>query len=167
MNKLNIILIIITISLSTSCKSKKEATSIENKNAVNQTEEMSAHTQKDQVLETKKVALDEAKTVDLKADNKQEIIYSMVVSFFSRGSGIDFKIAREFDNYIKKFEAEHSENFVYEIVTWGREGEVDYCIQFPKLNKEMARIFVDGSNEILSKTELVHSKLDAECKRKR
>ncbi len=166
MNKLVIILTTLTVVATSSCKSKKEAT-IENKVVTAEVEANTADSNKSEPLEVKKIIIEDAKSADLNIDKKNDNIYSMVVSFFSRGSGIDFKIAREFDSYIKKFEADNSDNFIYEIVTWGREGEVDYCIQFPSLNKEKAKTFVNNCNEILSRTEMAHIKLDAECKRKR
>ncbi len=122
----------------------------------------------------KVVKIDEPKAIVI-SDLKHEVqpnsetpeLYSLIVSFYSIGAGIDVTIAREFDFYIRDFQEQHGDYFFSERVTWGREGEVDYCIQFPTLNKEKAREFMSKATEITAKSKMVHMNENAECKRRR
>ena len=93
--------------------------------------------------------------------------YSLVVSFYSIGSGIDRPIAQEFDYLVKDFQEQFGEDFIAERVSWGREGEVDYCIQLGKLKPTASASFKSRADIILSKTERVHSKENAPCIRRR
>jgi hypothetical protein len=94
-------------------------------------------------------------------------LYSLVVSFYSIGAGIDAPIAQEFDYYVRDFQEQHADYFYAERVPWGREGEIDYCIQYPTLNKEKAQEFIRKTNEIISKSKMVHMTENGECKRRR
>lgn len=93
--------------------------------------------------------------------------YSMVVSFYSIGSGIDRPVAQEFDYLVKDFQEQFGEDFIAERVGWGREGEIDYCIQLDKLKLAAKDTFKNRANAILKKTERVHSKENAPCIRRR
>ena len=93
--------------------------------------------------------------------------YSLVVSFYSIGSGIDRPVAQEFDYLVKDFQEQFGEDFIAERVSWGREGEVDYCIQLDKLKSTSKESFKSRAESILKKTERVHSKENAPCIRRR
>jgi hypothetical protein len=93
--------------------------------------------------------------------------YSLVVSFYSIGSGIDRPVAQEFDYLVKDFQEQFGEDFIAERVSWGREGEVDYCIQLGKLKPTASASFKSRADIILRKTERVHSKENAPCIRRR
>jgi hypothetical protein len=93
--------------------------------------------------------------------------YSLVVSFYSIGSGIDRPVAQEFDYLVKDFQEQFGEDFYSERVSWGREGEVDYCIQLDKLKSASKESFKSRAESILKKTERVHSKENAPCIRRR
>jgi len=122
----------------------------------------------------KVIKVEEPKAINIDTinqDDKTKLttpeLYSLVVSFYSIGAGIDAPIAREFDFYVRDFQEQHADYFYAERVPWGREGEVDYCIQFPTLGKEKARDFMDTVNEIIAKSNMVHINENAECKRRR
>ena len=93
--------------------------------------------------------------------------YSLVVSFYSIGSGIDRPVALEFDYLVKDFQEQFGDDFSAERVSWGREGEVDYCIQLYKLKSASRDSFKSRAESILKKTERVHSKENAPCIRRR
>ena len=99
--------------------------------------------------------------------NQETEIYSLVVSFYSIGSGIDRSVAQEFDYLIKDFQEQFGENFVSERVSWGREGEIDYCIQLGKLKTASLDSFKSRAEIILKKTDRVHTKENAPCIRRR
>jgi len=99
--------------------------------------------------------------------NPETEIYSLVVSFYSIGAGIDRSVAQEFDYLIKDFQEQFGENFISERVSWGREGEVDYCIQLGKLKTASLDSFKSRADLILKKTDRVHTKENAPCIRRR
>jgi hypothetical protein len=93
--------------------------------------------------------------------------YSLLVSFFSIGSGIDFKIAQEYDRYIKQFELENEGKILVERIPWGREGELDYCIRFAGLSPEKQQSLIDRTKDIASQSKWVNVSTDSPCRRKR
>ncbi len=100
-------------------------------------------------------------------ENSQTENYSLVVSFYSIGSGIDGPVALEFDYLVKDFQEQFGDDFSAERVSWGREGEIDYCIQLGKLKTTLRDSFKSRAEIILKKTERVHSKENAPCIRRR
>lgn len=100
-------------------------------------------------------------------ENPETEIYSLVVSFYSIGAGIDRAVAQEFDYLVKDFQEQFGEDFSAERVSWGREGEVDYCIQLDKLKTVSLDSFKSRAEIILKKTDRVHSKENAPCIRRR
>lgn len=118
------------------------------------------------VEEPSAVNIAEIKEED-KLKSKASELYSLVVSFYSIGAGIDAKTATEFDYYIRDFQEQHGDYFYAERVPWGREGEIDYCIQFPTLKKEKAEEFLTKAKEITSKSKMVHFNENTDCKRRR
>lgn len=96
-----------------------------------------------------------------------EVNYSMVVSFFSIGSGIDRPVALAFNELVRTYQENYGTQFTAEKVGWGREGEVDYCIQLDKMKKADAEEFKKKASEILKKSEHVHTSENAPCLRRR
>ena len=77
------------------------------------------------------------------------------VSFFSRGSGIDLKNRGEYDNYLGSFQKTNHFTLVYEQKKWGREGEIDYCIDLPSIPKNKVEKFISESKRLLNQSQLV------------
>lgn len=177
MKNITSFIILLTLCISSpACKSKKSASNLpENNLAVKEvkeyeeeviaTDEKPVLVEPEIELESVKIIKEEPKVIS--SEESKEELFSMVVSFFSRGAGIDFMVAREYESLVKKYETAHPEKFTAERVGWGREGELDYCIQFGDLNKNIAREFVNQSRVITDKTDLVHVKMDSECRRRR
>jgi hypothetical protein len=115
----------------------------------------------------KKEEIKSEETTTKQNENPQPEKYSLVVSFYSIGSGIDIPVAKEFDTLVKEFQGEFGENFSAERVSWGREGEVDYCIQLNRLKTASRDSFESRAETILKKSERVHSKENAPCIRRR
>jgi hypothetical protein len=99
--------------------------------------------------------------------NQGEVNYSMVVSFFSIGSGIDRPVANAFNELVRTYQEKYGNQFTAEKAGWGREGEVDFCIQLDKMKKIDAEEFKKKAAEILKKSEHVHSSENAPCSRRR
>lgn len=88
---------------------------------------------------------------------------NLVVSFYSKGSGIDYELANQFDDMLNK--KMNQDQLVFSKKGWGREGETDFCINvnssFSK--KEKAELITEIKLYV-SKSTLVHLKEDAECR---
>ncbi len=87
------------------------------------------------------------------------------VSFFSKGSGIDLKKRGDFDLYLKEFEKRERLSLEVEQIKWGREGEVDYCIELKPLSKNKRKRFIAGTNLLLGNAALVHVSQTDACKK--
>lgn len=53
----------------------------------------------------------------------------VVISFHSRGSGINSAAREKLDEFVENYEAETGVKLAQDNVHWGREGEVDYCLR--------------------------------------
>ncbi len=101
---------------------------------------------------------------EIKSDTMK---YDLVVSFYSIGSGIDRTILKEYINFLNENKENYSNSFSYERVPWGREGEVDFCIQLFNLKEKEIETFKNNSNTILRKSSMVHSTENAICNKRR
>jgi hypothetical protein len=97
----------------------------------------------------------------------EQSIKSLVVSFYSIGGGIDLEAARKFDAWIAAYKTAAGNPIVYEKIGWGREGEIDYCIQLESIGMSDASGFVDAAKGSLSACKMMHFTVNGECKRKR
>lgn len=147
-----------------SCKNAEKSTQVSNPKI--ETITQAENTSNKPVIENIEEIKSKESTNNLNQNSETEN-YSLVVSFYSIGSGIDRPIAQEFDYLIKDFQEQFGENFYAERVSWGREGEVDYCIQLDKLKTATIDVFKSRATSILKKTERVHSKENAPCIRRR
>ena len=158
------IYLIAPIFLLFSCKNTEKSTQASNPKI--ETSPQVGNPSKNAVIENK----EEVKSKE-SSTNQNQIPqpenYSLVVSFYSIGSGIDRPVAQEFDYLVKDFQEQFGEDFIAERVSWGREGEVDYCIQLGKLKKASLDSFKSRADLILKKTDRVHSKENAPCIRRR
>jgi hypothetical protein len=93
------------------------------------------------------------------------MLYSLVVSFYSIGSGIDRPIAQEFDYLVKDFQEQFGDHFSAERIRWGREGELDYCIQLGEMKPENRKQFRERADVILKKSARVHVTENTTCRR--
>ena len=85
--------------------------------------------------------------------------YRLVVSFYSKGEGIDNKVN---DVFVKFLDA-YPKKIAYEPTHWGREGEIDYCLQLSELSASEQVEFVKKAKDLLLKSSLVHVNESATC----
>ena len=76
--------------------------------------------------------------------------YRLVMSFISKGGGID-KIHEKIMEYVEK----HPKKPAFETHRWGREGEVDDCFKLTELTAEEQKIFVKDINKMIVDKEMV------------
>ena len=81
-------------------------------------------------------------------------VYRLILSFISIGSGIDQTSREKVDAYI----AAHGKKPVVNKVSWGREGETDYCFTLKELSTDEQKTFVMDIKKLIVKPDLVQVK---------
>lgn len=96
-------------------------------------------------------------------NTEQNLEYSMLISFFSIGSGIDYERKKEVDAYFRQLEGDQVD-ISYEKVGWGREGEVDYCVDLSKLKESQQKVIIEKVKEIAKKSSWIDVQLNTTCR---
>lgn len=102
-------------------------------------------------VEAKKVALAASTSTSEDAVNMK---YRIVVSFISKGAGIDNKTADKVKEYIEA----HPKKPAFEMKAWGREGEKDYLLVLKELTPDEQKVFVEDVKKLVSSSDLVFLK---------
>ncbi len=113
--------------------------------------------------EQKKGSVSQSSTVIVSDSNN----YRFTVSFYSKGGGTDYKMKEKYLNFIKEFQQKKSLVLIYEITTWGKEGETDYCFKLLELTSPEQDQFVKGSKELLKESGLVIIEENTTCRHKK
>lgn len=87
---------------------------------------------------------------------KKQAYNNIVISFYSKGEGVNVKAVETIEDFLKKYSAEINQPIPYNKISWGREGEVDFCISLAELKGEDKRIFVDKTREVTKQFELIN-----------
>ena len=119
-----------------------------------------------QFQQTDVIISEEMPVIHLPEKDQDTLFYSLVVSFFSRGEGSDFKVIGEFENYLSEMKNKEGDQFIFEAFPWGREGEMDYCIRLDALSEHEKNLFFKEAERIASSSKLVHLRRNAECRYK-
>jgi hypothetical protein len=118
-----------------------------------------------------KKATDKNTTIPISVNNVKSMEvdtnYRFSVSFISIGAGIDRKAKQEYDQFIVDFDQKNNVKLNYEVTSWGREGEVDYCFKLTELNKVQKDQFVAKSKETIKSSTLIRFRENMPCKEKR
>jgi len=94
-------------------------------------------------------------------------IYRFNISFISIGNGIDSKAKQQFNEFITQFNSNNKVAITPEIVNWGREGEIDYCLKLADINNDLQIKFITETKELLKSSKLVRYKENSTCRQKR
>ena len=94
-----------------------------------------------------------SKTIE---DNAQVLGYDMVISFISKGEGIDHKLKDKVDSYILSFNKENKIDISPIKKGWGREGEVDYNFTLKNLSTSQKKKFISSIKGIIGNTDMAH-----------
>lgn len=89
---------------------------------------------------------------------------TFIVSFFSKGSGIDNKTKTAFLELIDGINNHNSKKIIFTEKKWGREGEVDYCMNFDEFDISNATELKDKIKELINIKKLVKIYEDRECR---
>lgn len=93
----------------------------------------------------------------------KEHIYRVIVSFISKGTGVDRNKVESFLTYVES----HSKKPLYEKIQWGREGEMDFCLQLNELNKDEQVVFIEKLKEQMKGSDRVFITENQACMHKK
>ncbi|MGE0566813.1 MAG: hypothetical protein AB7O73_02605 [Bacteroidia bacterium] len=87
----------------------------------------------------------------------------IIISFQSKGGGIDQETKGELDKYLSSFEKKYIISLLVTKKNWGREGEVNYCIEDSNLTDITYKELLSGIKKIVSNKELITIKEAKSC----
>jgi len=93
--------------------------------------------------------------------------YRVIVSFISKGEGPDAKTKTSFESYVLSFGKKEGKTITYDIYSWGREGETDYCFYLKELSKGKQDDFVNGLKNLTKESSLVFINENSPCSHKK
>lgn len=88
---------------------------------------------------------------------------NLVVSFYSTGSGINYKAVLELEKFMSNYSESTKTPIHYKKIPWGREGEVDYCIELSAWDINAKAKFISQVKEKLSGVQ-VHINENYPCR---
>ncbi|GEM_PF-2407520 len=127
-------------------------------------------TQKDNIAETETQVpkgLEKAQKIDKNETKQATQTGYLVVTFSSRGSGIDGKAIDKLESLISSLGLNNSKTAQFEKVPWGREGEVDYCFDLSVIENDLALNLKTKIESEFSDNKLVQVEQHENCPRKR
>ena len=90
-----------------------------------------------------------------KTDEKDKV-YDMIISFISKGEGIDRDLKTKVDTVLENFNKTSKTDIKPEIIGWGREGEVDYNFNLKNLSTKQKKAFISSIEETVGSTDMAH-----------
>lgn len=94
----------------------------------------------------------------------KDTVRQVVVSFYSVGSGTNREAIYAMNNLIREYQEQQGLPLIVEKKPWGREGEVDYCVDLQKVDDNSAREFINKLHSYLDKQNWVRIKENTTCK---
>ena len=111
--------------------------------------------------ETKPV---ETQTEQAPAADELGALNNLVVSFYSTGSGTNYKAALMLEDFISDYSRKTKTVVPMKKTPWGKEGEVDYCIELSGWQPEVKEKFIKSVKDMLRGIQ-VHIYENHPCKR--
>ena len=98
-------------------------------------------------------------TIEPSNSNKTETpqkdpTYDMIISFISKGEGIDRKLKTKIDEAILAFNTKHQLKIELNGLSWGREGETDYNLILKNLSTSQKKEFISSIEEIVGTSDM-------------
>jgi hypothetical protein len=84
-------------------------------------------------------------------EDEKTIQYRLVISFISKGAGIDSKLNAAITAYVSA----HPKKPATKIISWGREGENDHCFLLKELTKTEQVEFIAEIKKIIGSSDMV------------
>jgi hypothetical protein len=101
---------------------------------------------------------------DQATTDNQGKTYRFIVSFFSVASGPDRDGMNTFEKWVSGYATEHKAKISAEKISWGREGEMDYCYSLDGLSKDDQSSFVSAAKTQLASIKQVNVFENEACK---
>lgn len=89
--------------------------------------------------------------------------FRLVVSFYSKGEGIDYKMRKQFEGFMADAQTARKLNLNPLSVPWGREGEVDFCLLLNELNPRQQKEVIAEIQKMMEGHELVRITENSRC----
>ncbi len=89
------------------------------------------------------------------------------VSFYSPGSGINYKAAQKLDGFVTQYQTDNPGAITMYKTAWGREGEVDYCFKFNQGFESKGDSFVKQVKDLLANQDRINYKEFTTCRKPR
>jgi ABC-type glycerol-3-phosphate transport system substrate-binding protein len=106
-------------------------------------------------------------TTKTEITNNEEGVYNIIVSFTSKGEGINRDIRQKLDDSIASFNKKNNITVDVEKYGWGREGEVDYLFTFKNLSTKQQKSLKAKVKAVIGNTELIFISYNTKCVHKR
>lgn len=90
----------------------------------------------------------------LPVSGQAETKYRLIVTFISKGEGIDSKAQEKFMHLVSN----HPKKPAFQEKTWGREGEKDYLLTLKELHIDEQKVFVDDVKKLISNSDMIFIK---------
>jgi len=100
-------------------------------------------------------------------NSQKELVYDVIISFISKGEGIDHKLVEKIDQAISKFNKDKKVSVKPEKLNWGREGELDYNIIFKNLSTTNKKAFISSMQEVVGTSDMAFVNLNQKSVHKR
>ena len=100
------------------------------------------------------------------AKTNKDGTYSLIMAFWSQSSGPDRKSHKAFNDYIDAIDNKDKKISI-EKVSWGREGEKDYCINFLCIKKKERLKITADLKAIAESSKITALRENASCKHKK
>lgn len=96
------------------------------------------------------------------ANDSKEQTYRLIVSFTSKGAGVNAEKRTAFLTYVEL----HPKKPASKAVLWGREGETDYCLTLKELSKKEQSDFINEVKKLVSGSDQVILSENSVCQHK-
>jgi hypothetical protein len=94
----------------------------------------------------------------------QEKTYRYIVSFFSVASGPDRESMTAFEKFVSTYATDHKIAIEAEKISWGREGEMDYCYSLNSMTNDDQVAFIAAAKSQLNTAKQVNTFENEPCK---
>ena len=145
--------------------------SCKNNTPTNQTKQAEKQTETVKIENTSVADTVQRKVLETKGDPAPQKSaagnYKLVVMFYSIGEGVESEFVLAFEDSISAFSARIGKNIDYERTPWGREGEIDFCLQLNELSEVEKSLFISQTKSQLKKAKWVNVYENYPCKHRR
>lgn len=97
----------------------------------------------------------------------EEGVYDIIISFASKGTGINRDVKQKLDDALTLFSQNNEITLNIEKYGWGREGEIDYLFLTKNLSTKQTKELKAKVKEVIGDTEMIFISYDSKCVHKR